>query len=192
MRSREREHELRHLRRRTGVRHHIDEVVDPNRKVKVKRQQPVATPGRLRELGRQQRRGVRHEDRSRRARRIELGEHTALELGVLGHRLAQQIGVLGRGREIRRQRDPRLRGAAQLGRDRPARFEPLRVGVDALACRLERRRVDVIEHDVVAVACALKPDLLAHRPGADDRDATHVLDRHHLGRRHVHRHPSVP
>ena len=40
---REREHELRHLRARAGVRHHVDEVVDPYRQVKVERQQPVGT-----------------------------------------------------------------------------------------------------------------------------------------------------
>jgi hypothetical protein len=54
----------------------------------------------------------------------------------------------------------------------------LGVRVDACVRCFERRRVDVIDHDVVAVPGALKPDLLAHRPRADDRDTPHVLDLH--------------
>src|SRR5262249_31805147 len=82
----------------------------------------------------------------------------------------------------RRQRDPRLRRGPALGRDRATGLEHFGVDIDAATRGFQRRRINVIEHHVIAMPRALEPDLLAHRPRADDRDATHVPQLHHQRR----------
>ena len=166
------------LGRRAPVGHDVGHVRRPHGRVEMEGREPVGPPGRDGKHRGEQRRRVRREDCPRRAQLVELSQDAPLECWVLGHRLAHQVDLGSRDCRIGTRCDRHKCALVPLRVNEARRPKIVGEGADAVRRRLQGGRLDVVEHDLVAVGRALQPDLLAHCAAPDDENAAHFVDVH--------------